>query len=385
MESLQKPVSLPENRELIKVFLRLGLLGFGGPIAVIAMIEDEVVRKRKWLSDQSFSENYAICKLLPGPLSTQMAISVGRVHAGVWGGIVAGLCFILPSFLMMLGMSVWYVRTGMSASMESFLQGIQCSALSIILVSGWHLTRSFRKNTALIGVAVCSAAVVYVAPSFEPAVILFFGIWGASRVNRSARLLQWNGFPLVWGAGIFAFSMSPLFKVFWVCFKAAAFVFGTGLAVLPVLQEDGVNYYHWLTHSQFMDGLAFGQLTPGPLVITSTFMGYMAAGLGGAFAATLGMFLPSFINVLVLVPRVWKRFAGTAGAREFSIWAIPAVVGGVFATLAHLGNATLHAPLSWVLFLLTGVISLWKNPPAWLLIPSAGVISLLIQLRVHSA
>jgi chromate transporter len=366
--------------EIFSVFLRLGFLGFGGPVAVIAMIEEEVVRKRAWISESLFSEHYAICKLLPGPVSTQMAITMGRHRGGIWAGVIAGLCFILPSFFMILGLSVAYLKTGMTSQSTVFLKGLQCAALATILLSAWSLSRGFRKQTLGLSIAFVSAAWVALAPSWEPWVILFFGLMGAYRAKRRHfSPLSISVFSFFDAGFLVGLAESRLFDLFWVCFKAAAFVFGTGLAVLPVLEAEAVGHFHWLTHSQFMDGLALGQVTPGPLVITSTFIGFVAAGYSGALVATLGMFLPSFFNVLILVPRIWKKFSGTAEAQAFSQWAIPAVVGGVFATTVQLGRMTLDHPVSWILFLISGWVSVWKSPPAWLLIPMMGVLSLILS------
>jgi chromate transporter len=395
-------------REIAWVFGRLGVLGFGGPVAVMAMMEEQAVRARRWMAPSEFGELYAVCKLLPGPVGTQMAIALGRARGGTWGGVVAGLAFILPCFGMVLGLSALYADTGavQAAGVAAALGGLQAAALSVILFSTWGLGRAYRGRASAWAVAALSAAVVLWRPSYEPLMILgagLIGAWLASRAGsgggggarggtgaggRLKGLAAWvapacagavagGGWAMASARAVAAqASTDPtvLGKLFWMCFKAGFLVFGTGLAVVPVLEADAVDRYGWLTHSQFMDGLAVGQVTPGPVVITSTFIGYLAARLPGALAATASMFLPSFINVLVIVPRVWRRVSGTPGARGFSDWAIPAVVGGILGTALRLGMLTL---VSWQAALIFGAslagASLLRLP-AWALIPLSGAL-----------
>ncbi|MGK5084231.1 chromate efflux transporter [Bdellovibrionota bacterium FG-1] len=373
-------------KEIAVFFFKLGVFGFGGPIAVIGMMEQETVERRGWLTQSEFSEIYAICKMLPGPVGPQVAIYLGQLRAGSrWGGVVAGVLFVLPAFLMVLGLSVLYKNTAGVAQFGPVLMGLQAAALVVVVTSTWALARPYKKERRAWVIAGVSALIVLFRPRWEPLVILGFGLFGgwlcSGGVKLSQEKKQWGFFPIIyasnWGHLL---GTGKLMQLFWMCFKAGMFVFGTGLAVLPVLEADAVGAHHWITHSQFMDGMAIGQVTPGPFVITSTFIGYLAAGYPGAIAATLGMFLPSFINILFLVPRIWKRFSGTPGAQGFTSWAIPAVIGGIFSSMVKLGGVALVSGPAIVLFALALLIALWKNPPAWLLIPGAGLISELAHL-----
>lgn len=370
--------------EIAAVFLKLGIFGFGGPVATMAMMEEEAVRARHWITPEEFAEIYAVCKILPGPVSTQMAIYLGRIRGGVRGGVTAGVVFILPCFLMVLGLAILYTETGVVRGAEAVLSGLQAAALSIILISTWGLGKTYRKQLAAWAVVVVSGVLIYLYPRYEPLVILGFGFIGVMQARGGSRAVTALCGGLVTGgllagrtaaAAIWAIPSDPsvLLNLFWMCLKAGFLVFGTGLAVVPVLEGEAVRQYHWLTHSQFMDGLAVGQITPGPVVITSTFIGYLAARLPGALAATAGMFLPSFINVLYLVPRVWRKFSGTPGAKGFSAFAIPAVIGGILGTTIKLGLLTLTAWQPITVFTVALVIAAWLKPPAWLLIPLAGV------------
>lgn len=387
--------------EIAQVFVRVGMFGFGGPVAVMAMMEEEVVRRRAWLTAEAFGEVYSICKLLPGPVAAQMAIFLGRVRGGNLGGIVAGACYIGPAFVMVLALSFLYADTSLVRDAGAALIGLQAGALAVILLSTWGLARPYRRVTRAWVIVALSAAVVAWRPALEPLVILgsgAIGVFGARRAARSSRLpVLTLGSILAVGAALLSRAAraagwaaavawpadpSVLGKLFWMCFKAGFLVFGTGLAVVPMLEGDSVSRFHWLSHSQFMDGLAIGQVTPGPIVITATFVGYLAAKLPGALAATAGMFLPSFINVLILVPRIWSRWSGTASARAFTDWAMPAVIGGILGTTIKLGTLALTGPAPIALFLAALAIGAWRRPPAWLLIPGAGVAGAILHALV---
>lgn len=378
-------------KEIAKVFFRIGTLGFGGPLATVALMEEETSRKRKWITPERFAELYAVCKLMPGPVATQVAISVGYLRGGFLGGIIAGLGFVLPSFVVVLILSYFYFQGGASQQSSWAFSAMQASALAVILLSTVQLARPYRKQARAWAVALLSAGLILWIPRWEPLVILGFGLVGISLARaRGSASLRDAGSPVLAGlsaSGIFAaFSDSVLPKLFWVCFKAGAFVFGTGLAVVPLLEADVVQHYAWLTHEQFMAGLAIGQITPGPVVITSTFIGYQVAGLVGAGIATAGMFLPPFVIALFILPHAWKRISGTPEAQGFSNWAIPAVIGGILGTTLRLGYATLTETAGDLPRLLPTAVFLaslaatWRYKlPAWLVIPACGVLTGLLQ------
>ena len=260
--------------EIAAVFLKLGIFGFGGPVATMAMMEEEAVRARHWITPEEFAEIYAVCKILPGPVSTQMAIYLGRIRGGVRGGVTAGVVFILPCFLMVLGLAILYTETGVVRGAEAVLSGLQAAALSIILISTWGLGKTYRKQLAAWAVVVVSGVLIYLYPRYEPLVILGFGFIGVMQARGGSRAVTALCGGLVAGgllagrtaaAAIWAIPSDPsvLLNLFWMCLKAGFLVFGTGLAVVPVLEGEAVRQYHWLTHSQFMDGLAVGQIDAG--------------------------------------------------------------------------------------------------------------------------
>jgi chromate transporter len=376
------------------VFLRIGCLGFGGPIATMAMMEEETCRRRGWISQKQYEEMYAITKMLPGPVATQLAIFISKTHAGIWGGIIGGTMFILPSFLLVFALSVVYAKSGHVSDARSLLTGLQIGALAVIVLSVEQMSLQYRKRTSAWIIAVISTFLIFKWPRWEPLIILVFGVSGAILFSRS---LGRQGNPSVHKVqnvsdsklplkAMFAVpfvgsaSLSTLGQLFWTCFKAGAFVFGTGLAVVPVLEGDTVSHFHWVTHSQFMDGLAIGQITPGPVVITVTFIGYLTAGWLGSLVATLGIFMPPFLNILFLVPLFWARWSGTPSSRGFSNWAIPSVIGGIIGTTLRLGIQTVVTPVQLGLLIVCLVLSFRFRPPAWMLIPGAGIAAQVLAL-----
>jgi chromate transporter len=366
-----------------KVVLRLGCIGFGGPAAVMSMIEEECSRKRGWLSTERFSHLLTICKLFPGPVASQMIIALGSIRHGILGGIAGGMLFVTPAFLIVLGMSVWYQHSSAVISSAGLLwPGLQTGAIAVILASVVQLARPYRSSRRAWSIGILAALIVAVRPQVEPVVIFGFGVLSylGFRLSLSGSRLNAIGWALI-GLADEELRRKAL-EIFWICFKAGAFVFGTGLAVVPVLEGDFVGRMGWLTHAQFMDGLAIGQITPGPVTITATFLGYQVLGLTGAFVATAGVFTAAFVNGIFVIPRIWGQFANreAAGPAAFVAGAVPAVVGGVFGTGARLGVQTWNSAgsLAWILgiALLVGLIAQFRyRAPAWAVIPGAGVLA----------
>jgi chromate transporter len=293
--------------ELARLFLRLGVTAFGGPTAHISMMHDEVVTRRKWLADQHFLDLLGATNLIPGPNSTEMAIHIGYVRAGWRGLIVAGACFILPAMLIVMGLAWAYTLFGTTPSATALLYGVQPVVIAIITQALWGLGRQAIKGplTALVGLVVTA---LYFA-NVDPIALLIAGglvvmiVVNARRLRfgRAATLiapLGGLGLPVLVTSPV-PFDMATLFFTF---LKIGSVLYGSGYVLLAFLRTEFVEQLCWLTDQQLLDAVAIGQVTPGPVFTTATFVGYVLAGVPGAIVATVGIFLPSFVFVAISNP-----------------------------------------------------------------------------------
>jgi len=307
--------------ELATLFLKLGTTAFGGPAAHVAMMEDEVVRRRGWLTHEEFLDLLGATNLIPGPNSTEMAIHVGHRRAGWPGLLVAGVCFILPAALIVTAIAWAYVRFGKLPQAEGLLYGVKPVIIAVVVQALWGLGRTAIKGTwlALLGLAGAAACFLGV---HELVVLFVTGlamIAGQSFTRRRGALTclvpflaNGVGVPLAAATATTPFSLGALFLFF---LKVGSVLFGSGYVLLAFLRADLVERWHWLTEGQLLDAIAVGQFTPGPVFTTATFIGYLLAGTSGAAIATVGIFLPAFVFVALsgpLVPRL--RASPVAGA-----------------------------------------------------------------------
>ena len=305
--------------QLAFLFLKLGTIAFGGPAAHIAMMEDEVVRRRKWISREDFLDLLGATNLIPGPNSTELAIHIGHRRAGWAGFIVAGSCFILPAALIVGAISWAYVRYGSLPQAEGILYGVKPVVLAIVLQAIWRLARSALK-TRLLWIVGAAAAVLSFVGLNELAILFGTGAIVAA-AGFSRKFKGAVGFmPGFWTAmvtagGTVAATPFGLWAMFLVFVKIGSVLFGSGYVLLVFLRADLVDRLHWLTEGQLLDAIAIGQITPGPVFTTATFIGYVLSGTPGAILATAGIFLPAFFFVAIsgpLVPRL--RRSQIAGA-----------------------------------------------------------------------
>ena len=299
-----------ELRGLAGLFLTLGIIGFGGPAAHIAMMRKEVVHRRGWLSDPEFLDLLGATNLIPGPNSTEMAMYVGSVRAGRPGLIVAGLSFIAPAALVVGALAALYVRYGSTPQANWLLYGIKPVIIAIVLQALWALGRSALRTPRLVAIAVAVFA-LYLAGLNELFLLAAAGVVGLFLV-RAAVLPVLSMLLLSVPAAPVGFSLLKMFLLF---VKTGAVLYGSGYVLLAFLRGDFVARLGWLTDQQLLDAVAIGQFTPGPVLTTATFVGYLLAGLPGALLATLGIFLPGFIFVAVshpVIPRL--RRSRTAAA-----------------------------------------------------------------------
>lgn len=358
-------------REVFQVFLRIGLLGFGGPIATVAQMESEVVKRRRWISPEQFSRSYALIKLFPGATALQMAVHLGRLRAGFFGGVAAGLLFLLPAVLFVLILSIYYESFQTFPQAPKLFLGFQIGALAVIAESVTRMAKPYTKSRKSMLIALAAAFLVWLKPSAEPLVILGFGLMGVAMVNR------WLVVVPMGISGLWASDALSLMGVF---LKASLLIFGSGLAIVPLLEADVVLKHQWLTHAEFLDGIAMGQITPGPVMTTATFIGYKVMGFGGAAIATTAMFLPGFLFMLFLMPYLEKNISQKAWLAEFSASAVPAVIGALFASFIRLSLLSVNTGAAMTVFALSTITLLYFQTPVWLVIPLAGFLHFLLPV-----
>ena len=382
-------------RELAALFLKLGAISFGGPAAHVALIEAEVVRKRQWITQQQFLDMLGAANLIPGPTSTELAINIGYIRAG-WAGLcVAGASFILPAALI-TGAFAWaYVRFGNFPQATSVLAGIKAAVVAVIVIAIWRLGKSAAKNMglALLGALALTCFFLRV----DPLVILFAGgiagmlakraaTWRESAALLLPTMLRSRNFPGVFlvsttvAAG--AIAVRPSINQIALFFlKVGAVLYGGGYVLLAFLEQGLVQQHGWLTRQQLLDAVAIGQFTPGPVLSTATFIGYMLAGAPGATVATLGIFLPSFLYVALLAP-VLFRLRRSAWISAFldsvNVCAVALMAGVTF----KLGADALRDWRSWIIALAALTVLLrWKISAAWVVL--GGGIAGLLLVALH--
>lgn len=352
---MDRNVDLNRLGELAQLFLKLGILGFGGPNAHIAMMEAEVVKRRKWLSEEQFLDLVGATNLIPGPNSTEMAIHIGYFYAGWLGLIVAGVSFILPAVLITTGFAWAYIAFGTIPQIAFLLYGIKPAVLGVIVDALWRLGKKAVKTTKLLTISIAVALLVWFAQINEIIALLGGGFLGmlwlhlpdrGQKSDEQANLLIagiTTGIAIKATAvtsGIIAATPVSLWGLGRSFLKIGGTLFGGGYVLLSLIQSEFIEGYGWLTQQQLLDAISIGQFTPGPMLSTATFIGYIIAGIPGAIVATIAIFLPSFIFVAGLNPLIpyLRRSTWTAAfidAVNVSAIALMAVV------TIQLGVATL--------------------------------------------
>ena len=371
--------------ELVRLFLKLGVIGFGGPAAVIAMMDDEVVSRRGWLSREHFLDLVGATNLIPGPNSTEMTMHIGYERRGWAGLITAGSCFILPAALMTGTLGWLYVQYGTLPEVEPFLLGIKPAVIAVILGALWRLGKAALKSWTLVpvGLAVATALVLGVN---EVIALLGGGLFGMLWLRGYAALQSGQGtqagllLPLLAAPGAerllvwipqAASQEIPLWKLGLFFLKVGAVLYGSGYVLIAFLEGDLVQGYGWLTEQQLLDAIAIGQFTPGPVLTTATFIGVMLAGWPGGVVATAAIFLPSFIFVAILNPII-PRLRRSPWTADFLDAVNVSAVALMLVVTVKLGVAVLNAWVPWVIFALATVAAFrFKLNAAYLVIGGA--------------
>ncbi|MFN8624640.1 MAG: chromate transporter [Candidatus Binatia bacterium] len=372
-------------RELLVYFARLGALGFGGPIALAGYMQRDLVEERRWISKQDYVEGLALAQLAPGPLAAQLAIYLGWVRAGNLGATLVSAAFVLPSFLMVLALSAAYVRLGGLLWMQGVFYGIGAAVIAIIARSAFKLVRMTLGQDVLLWVLFVFSAMVTAWTESE--VVWQFLLSGVVALVVKASLRARGGIAtaalLPWPAWLFAglhepASVGMLWTMTFYFAEAGTFVFGSGLAIVPFLYGGVVGQFHWLTERQFLDAVAVAMITPGPVVITVAFIGYLVGGLLGATLAAIGVFLPCYLFVIIPA-KYFRRAAQDPRVKAFVDGVTAAATGAIAGAAVVLGRRAIVDTPTTVISLVTLLFLVCaKKIPEPLIIVAAGVAGLML-------
>jgi chromate transporter len=374
-------------RQLILYFLKLGTIGFGGPVALVGYMHRDLVEKRKWLSDEDYKEGLALAQLAPGPLAAQLAIYLGYVHYRIIGATLAGIAFVIPSFLMVLGIGYAYVKAGGLPWMQAVFYGVGAAVIGIIMISSYRLTRkSLGKDILLWGIFVVLAIVTFITEKEILWLILGAGVlvWfykSPPKFLRHANFFFITPFitPFLLQVTSTIANNEKLTQIGWFFLKAGAFVFGSGLAIVPFLYGGVVKEYQWLTERQFLDAVAVAMITPGPVVITVGFIGYLVAGVPGACVAALATFLPCYLFTIIPAP-YFKKYGKHPAIKAFVDGVTAAAIGAIAGAVFVLAKRQLTDVVSLTMAAMVIILLLkFKKIPEPCIILVAAIAGLLIK------
>jgi len=376
--AISQPAATTSLVRFVSYFLWLGTVGFGGPIALAGHMQQDLVDERGWVSKQDYLEGLALAQLAPGPLAAQLAIYLGYVRAGIVGATAVGIAFVLPSFLMVLALSAAYVRFGGLAWMQHMFYGIGAAVIGIIARSAFKLTRLTLGKDKFLWTIFAVLAVSTAWTSRE--IIWLFLLAGLAAVlvkSFPVRLPARSTTALLFTTMNVGLN-GTLLQIFLYFAKAGMFVFGSGLAVVPFLYGGVVQGHHWLNDQQFIDAVAVAMITPGPVVITVAFIGYLVAGIRGATVAASGIFLPVYLVVVLLAPS-YKRWAKNPQLNAFVRGVTAAATGAISGAVIVLARRSVYDVTTILICIVSvAVLFRWKIPEP-LLIACAAIAGLALH------
>jgi chromate transporter len=384
--------------QLVRYALALGTWGFGGPVALVGYMHRDLVERRKWISESEYKEGLTLAQIMPGPLAAQLAIYLGYVHYGNVGATLVGVAFVLPSFLMVLALGWAYKLYGGLPWMQAVFYGVGASVIAIIAISAYKLTQKTIGKDWLLWLIFLTSTAATVITESEFIVLFFVAGMLTWLVKAPPAFLQRGGsvspavaFPLaasIW-EGIPTADNHKLWQIFLFFTKAGAFVFGSGLAIVPFLYSGVVKEYGWLNDQEFLDAVAVAMITPGPVVITVGFIGFLVGGFQGATIAAIATFLPCYLLTIIPAP-YFKKHGKRPGIVAFVDGVTAAAVGAIAGAVVVLGRRTLldggfspEIP-KLVLFAITLILLLcFKKLPEPIVVVGAGLVGLAVYPFVH--
>lgn len=352
--------------ELVKYFFYLGCAGFGGPVALVGYMRRDLVEKKQWISEDNYKEGLALAQLSPGPMAAQLSIYLGFVDYGILGASLTGLAFVLPSFFMVLVIGIAYKEYGGLSWMQAIFYGVSAAVIGIISLSAYKLStksigafnkKSFLENGFLWLLYLVGFLMTVITQREDVLIFLGAGFlymfiksppdWNKKNITKSIFLFM----PTI----IWSTDNKTLWNIGWFFAKAGAFVFGSGLAIVPFLHGGVVKEFGWLTEKEFLDAVAVAMITPGPVVITAGFIGYLVGGVAGASVAALATFLPCYILTLILAP-YFKKIAKNTSIKAFVQGITASVVGALTGAVAIIAYRTLIKTIGGIDFILLAIV-----------------------------
>ncbi|MEW9672723.1 chromate transporter [Ammoniphilus sp. 3BR4] len=379
--------------EMILYFLKLGTIGFGGPVALTGYMYRDLVEKRGWISEEDYKDGLALAQLAPGPLAAQLAIYLGYVHYRILGATLVAISFVLPSFIMVVITGWAYVHYGGLTWMQAVFYAVGASVIGIIAFSAYKLTtKTIGKDKLLWGIYLVAAAITVITES--ESVILFIGagilywlvkappkkLFGRNTMNS---FIPFPFFSLASVGMLTSSSSGTLWNIFIFFAKAGAFVFGSGLAIVPFLYGGVVKEYEWLNVQQFLDAVAVAMITPGPVVITTGFIGYLVAGFSGASIAAFATFLPCYLLTIIPAP-FFKKYGKLPGINAFVNGVTAAAIGAITGAVIVLGQRSI-IDIPTALFAVITLGLLWKSKKVSepMIVLGAAIIGLIVYPMMH--
>jgi chromate transporter len=390
-EQLTKQPPAYSLLDITKYFLKLGTWGFGGPVALVGYMQRDLVEQKGWLTAEEYKEGLALAQLAPGPLAAQLGIYIGFVHYGLIGATLTGLAFVIPSFIMVVLLGMAYQLYGGLTWMQAVFYGVGAAVIGIIAMSAYKLTvksiskfePAAMKSKWLLWLFYIAGVVITVITEREE-ILLFLGCGIVYMVIKAPP--QWIKKPAVLPAGIlistgfWKYDGKTLQEIAWFFAKAGAFVFGSGLAIVPFLHGGVVKEFGWLTENQFVDAVAVAMITPGPVVITVGFIGYLVAGFPGACVAALATFLPCYLFTVALAPS-FKKIAKNTSIKAFVEGITASVIGALVGSVIIIGlRSIVDIPTALIAFATIVALIYIKKLQEPYVIGVAAVIGLIIKI-----
>src|SRR5688500_8864183 len=372
-------------KDLIIYFLKLGTWGFGGPVALVGYMHRDLVVNKKWISDEDYKEGLALSQLAPGPLAAQLSIYIGYVHYRIIGATLVGIAFVIPSFIMVLGSGYAYVAYGGLPWMQAVFYGVGAAVIGIIAIGSYKLTtKSIGKDKLMWAIFIVLAITTFITEQEILWLILLggFAVWFAKAPPRWLSSSANGMLPAILLQLQPVATQSKLVEIAWFFTKAGAFVFGSGLAIVPFLYGGVVKEYQWLNEQQFVDAVAVAMITPGPVVITVGFIGYLVAGFWGAVVAALATFVPCYLFTVIPAP-YFKKYGKHPAIRAFVDGVTAAAIGAIAGAVLVLGKRTLtDIPTLLIAISAAAILFKFKKLQEPFIIIAAAGIGILIKIII---